>query len=300
MDYRATSNGVKICNSTDTNVQSSWRLRNEWLSSARLHCKGNMIPITFKSSFVLRNLRIYNFSSHQLFSINEYGISNGLPVFCEESLKPISKQLTNEDFLLCKNNIINVTFQPENFQLDSSSVIYKKRIYSLHRYTVDDGVIKICNSSDRDLLLAWKLRYDVVHFFLIIRKCRHNIVYFKRWKKDKWDLIIRSRGTYFTSFMLLKDIVFKRHGGFCLSNTRYIKTRIRLLLFVVMTSLSFSLICLLLLLIVYSLLPSLRTLPGMNIMSLSIAFVLWDIRQLNLHSRFFYTYYEDIEDPCPP
>ncbi len=62
-------------------------------------------------------------------------------------------------------------------------------------------------------------------------------------------------------------------------------------------SLALSFICLLLLLIIYCMLPELRTLPGLNLMSLSFAFSLWQIYLvafLSLYSRIG----KQVKVPC--
>ena len=51
--------------------------------------------------------------------------------------------------------------------------------------------------------------------------------------------------------------------------------RIDLIMIAPLCALGLSIICLLLLLIVYGMLPELRTLPGLNLMSLSFAFLMW-------------------------
>jgi hypothetical protein len=306
-DYGVTTNGVKICNSTDRDVQSSWRLRNGWLSYARLNCNGRVLSVPSDGTFTimsLSDLSIYNLRSNQLFSTDEYGILKKSLIFCEESFMPDSLQLTNEDLLLCNNNIINVTFK-ENYQIqnDDFSMMYKKRMYKNLRYTVDDGGIKICNISDIHRLYAWRSRYEFVQRKKLFEKCNGPLtrLLWKPLENLGHVKVLKDFTIIMPSGQVIpkEDNVITHYNSifFCL---HYPYSKVRLMYIAVMASLSFSLICSLLLLIVYSMLPNLRTLPGLNIMSLSLAFSLWDIRQLNLHSRFLYTYPKEIEDPCLP
>ena len=246
---------------------------------------------------VLRDLKMYDESRHQFFSVKEYGILNDTPMFCEESLKPISWQLTDEDSSLCNNSIIEANYQiQKNF-----SIIYKQKMYKSYR--VDDRTIKICNSSDKRLLYLWNIRNSRVQWSQIFNECSTTIIiepleYLRdaTTRKD-FSIVMPSKQ------VIPKEdyFIFNRVFIICWDNIWYdIDSKTRLLLLLMIASLSFSSICLLLLLIVYCMLPNLRTLPGMNLMSLSIAFILWNIYEATFYSMLLYKYFKKIKYCCIP
>ena len=116
-------------------------------------------------------------------------------------------------------------------------------MYDYTEYRVLNDSIKICNSTDNYLRNIWKLRNEWVKWTMHYKSC--NLLLF-----EGYFIMCKEK-------LMFYHVIGYRPAGVAS-----------------LCALALSIICLLLLLIVYCMLPELRTLPGLNLMSLSFAVLL--------------------------
>ena len=182
---------------------------------------------------------------------------------------------TLEDLSMCNDSIINIKYD-EHEVWNNFSIFYKNKVYDYTEYRALNDGIKICNSTDANIRKIWKLRNDWV------KQNRH----FESCKKPELItfVIIIGRYTVLKDFTILilqtKQIITKYNYGVFQGRAIICLEKVVLPidatnLVAPLCALALSLLSLLLLLIVYCMLPELRTLPGLNLMSLSFALLIW-------------------------
>ncbi|CAB3989516.1 probable G- coupled receptor Mth-like 12 [Paramuricea clavata] len=298
-EYRVLDDGIKICNSTDNDARNTWKLRNDWVK-ATMHYKSCNKPIApfrlyQKYYIVNKQFTVYFAARSQYFTRNSYGVRDGKPQVCNEKFKPTSSEYTQEDLLMCNDSMTNIKYDDEYTVRIDFSILYKNKVYDYTEYRVLNDGIKICNSTDKYVKNIWKLRNDWVKATMHQKSCNQPV-----------DVHAISQEFYtvrmdFSVLILPTDQVIAKYdyGVFegklkiCkekLIMSYYVKLigRIKPAGVAVLCALALSMICLLLLLIVYCMLPELRTLPGLNLMSLSFAVLLlltYTAVYLSLYSR---------------
>ncbi|CAB3993845.1 Hypothetical predicted protein [Paramuricea clavata] len=74
----------------------------------------------------------------------------------EEKYRPISKEYTQEDLVMCNDSIINIKYDEKYNVWDNFSILYKNKVYDYTEYRVLNDSIKICNSTDNNIRNIWK------------------------------------------------------------------------------------------------------------------------------------------------
>ena len=281
-EYRFSHDSLEMCASNDSRVQAIWRTRNSWEKLKDLYkCRESVSKLSdAKYYIVTKQFTVFYAPASQYFTRNDYGVHDGKPYTCKKKLKPISSDYTQEDLLMCNDSIINITYDDEYKVRTDFSILYKNKVYGYTEYRVLNDSIKICNSTENYVRNIWKLRNKWVKAKMHYKSCNKPIYFY-----------IISRMFYtvrkdFSILILPTDQVIAKYdyGVFegkleiCeekFINVYLITSIMPAVVAPLCSALALSFICLLLLLIVYCLLPELRTLPGLNLMSLSFAFLLW-------------------------
>ena len=181
---------------------------------------------------------------------------------------------------MCNDSIINIKYDDEYKVRTDFSILYENKVYDYTEYRVLNDSIKICNSTDNYIRNIWKLRNFCVKGTMYQQSCNLPIYVYT---------IARERYTVrkdFSVLILQTDQVITKYdygvfeGKLEICEEKFINLYLITSIMPAVVALSFSalalsFISLLLLLIVYCMLPELRTLPGLNLMSLSFAFLLW-------------------------
>ena len=294
-EYRVLNDGIKICNSTDNDVRNNWKYRNYWVKK-RMHFKScnepNNVFVTYREYYAVnKQFTVYLGSNGQYFTRNDYAVIDGQLNICKEKLRPTSTEYTQKDLLMCNDSTINIKYDDKYKVWNDFSILYTNKVYSYIEYRVllNDG-IKICNSSDNDIRNIWKVRNHWLKATMHFKSCNKPITYteYNRGRKytvlKDFSVLIRK-----TNQVIPKNDYGMFQGILMICDEKlflYI-TNIKITI-VPLCALALSFICLLLLLIIYCILPELRTLPGLNLMSLSFAFLLWQtylVAFLSLYSR---------------
>ena len=280
-EYRFSNDTVEICASNDPRILTIWKTRNSWEKSKDLykcHVTNDyhiLNPLMFYA--VNNQFTVYLADNSQYLTRSHYAVINGKPHFCAENLTHQSTDYTQEDLLMCNDSIINIKYDEEYKVWNNFSIFYKNVFYDYTEYRVLNDGIKICNSTNTSIRNFWKLR--------------------NKWVKEKMHLnsckkpIRRLHTLYHWGYIVLKDFrvsilntrqVIRRYDygvseGILTICFEKLNKKSRDLIDKIFLACAFllSCICLFLLFVVYGILPELRTLPGLNLMSLSFSFLLW-------------------------
>ena len=294
-EYRVLNDGIKICNSTDDYVRNTWKLRNKWVKE-RMYLKSCNEPNNkfwfYKKYYAVdKHFTVYLSTRSQYFTRNDYGVTstNSRFVTCKEKLRPISTAYTQEDLSMCNDSIINIEYDNEYKVWKNFSIFYKNKVYDYTEYRVLNDGIKICNSTDADIRHIWKLRNLWVKATMHYKTCNKPITYAEFHGQQYTvlkDFRVRIQKT---DHVIQKYDYGLWEGKLKICSEKLFSYAVNIKVIIApLCALAISFISLLLLLIVYCMLPELRTLPGLNLMSLSFAFLLWQtylVVFLSVYSR---------------
>ena len=293
-DYPVLNDSIKICNSTDNNVRSTWKLRNDWVKK-KIYFKScnkpnRTISLYHKDYTVSKKFTVYYILTDQYFTKNDYAVIDGEPHICREKLRPFLTEYTQEDLLMCNDSILNIKYNDEYKVWNNFSILYKKKVYDYTEYRVLNDGIKICNSTDNYVRNIWKVRNDWVKATMHHKGCNKLMLYMTYEAERKYTVLKDFSVLIHKTNQVIPKYDYGVFDGIlmiCDEKLFLYITNIKIII-VPLCALALSFICLLLLLIIYCMLPELRTLPGLNLMSLSFAFLLWQtylVAFLSLYSR---------------
>ena len=180
---------------------------------------------------------------------------------------------------LCNDSIINIKYDDEYKVWNNFSIFYKNKVYDYTEYRVLNDSIKICNSTDNFVKSIW--------IFRSLPSVMMKIMTFFNSCTVTSSTVTLHHGQYtvlkdFRVSILVAKQVITRHdyvvigGQPIICKEKLNKKTVYLIHEIILVCASLlSYICLSLLFVVYGMLPELRTLPGLNLMSLSFSFLLW-------------------------
>ena len=214
-EYRVLNDGIKICNSTENYVKNIWKVRNKWVK-ARINQKRCNKPIrTFwfyrKYYTVNKQFTVYLAGRSQYFTRNDYGLRDGRPYKCQETVRPTSTEYTQEDLLMCNDSIIDIKYDDEYKVSTDISILYKNKVYDYTEYRVLNDSIKICNSTDNYVRNIWKVRNKWVKEQMHKKSCNKPIKTFWFYRKyytvnKQFTVYLAGRSQYFTrNYYAMKD-----------------------------------------------------------------------------------------------
>ncbi|XP_028395154.1 uncharacterized protein LOC114519253 [Dendronephthya gigantea] len=332
-EYRVLNDTIKICNSTDDYVRNIWKMRNEWIKR-EISFKGSQICVylNYQAVVVSKQFHMYRSLTGQYFTKHDYGVIDGRPCISEEKYGPPSTEYTKEDLLTCSDSIINIKYDDEYkiWPNKNFAILYKYKVYDYTEYRVLNDTIKICNSTDDYVQNVWKMRTSWVKGFKYFESCIKSMrtntdkrghftllkdvklevvtVQYEISKTSSRNVTHRKKFNDLTEWV---DVSFLRksktkysysvfEGKFTVcpgKRTEHSISDIRLFFIAPFCALALSIICLLLLLIVYGMLPELRTLPGLNLMSLSFSFLLALINYV-VYLSLYLRVDKELDFPC--
>ena len=300
-EYRLLNEGIKICNSTDNFVRNIWKVRNGWLK-ATMHFKNcnesNRNRWLYQPYALRKDFAVYLGSSGQFFTRKDYGVRNGKLDICQEKLGPDLIEYTQEDLLMCNDSIISIKYDEGYKVWNNFSILYKNKGYDYTDYRVMKDGIKTCNSTDNYERNIWKARNIWVEATRHYKGCDKPITY-TEYNPGKYTVLEGFKVLIQKTNQVIPRYdygVFQGKLTICDEKLIFYLTNMKIII-LPLCSLALSFICLLLLLIIYCMLPELRTLPGLNLMSLSFAFLLWQtylVAFLSLYSRIG----KQVKVPC--
>lgn len=295
-EYRFRQGRLEVCASNDSKVHAIWRARNSWEKYKDLYDRcttGNFYVLHRLGYAVNKEFTVYSGRNGQYFPRDNYSLLEGKPAICQENVRASSTYYTQDDLYQCNHSMINIKYD-ENFKvLYNFSLVHKNHVYEYTEYRALSEEIKICNSSDIYLKKFWKARNDWLKATMNFKRCHEPSKYNKfiigeySVLNDLGVLILKKEQVISKDDYAIHDTAEGTKLLVCDEKLDFLIININIII-APLCALAISITCLLSLLIVYCILPELQTLPGLNLMSLSFAFLLWQaylVLFLSLFSR---------------
>ena len=265
-EYRVTGNGLQICNSSDRLIKEKWRNLTalEKRSTAFSDCDVHVGGFYHENYTVYKNFSVFFKPTNQNFTRQDYGVISGYFAICSASLS-----------FSCDKSLLEVQYGEQYEVFKNFSMFYERKVYDYSEYRLSLNGVKICTSSDVRVQAIWKTQ--------------------NKWEKSLGAPCDRSYKLNAREYTVTKKFVihfkddgqvFNRHEYSVIdaspyvckltAKPNYIIVDVKIIV-APLFALALSFICLVLLFMVYCLLPQLRTLPGLNLMSLCFAFLLWQM-----------------------
>ncbi|CAB4018002.1 Hypothetical predicted protein [Paramuricea clavata] len=265
-EYRITRDGLQVCHSSDRFIKEKWRnyIVSEKITTAFKHCNVSVDGFYSKNYTLHTNFTVFFKPTNQNFTRQDYGVIMGYFAICSAKLR----LSCNDDLVKVKNtNKYNVF---KNFSLVYNTKVYDYREYRFSQY----DSLEMRASNDSRVQAIWRTRNSWQKSLpaSCYRSYKLNARYYT--VTNQFAVYSADNGQY-----------FKRNDYAVIDGKPYVCGKEKLRPIYVITNfkiiiaplcaLTLSIISLLLLLIVYCILPELRTLPGLNLMSFSFALLLW-------------------------
>ena len=288
--YQFNHDGLQICTSNDPRVQAIWKTRNSWEKSKHLYkCRDRFRKLYIPEHYTLnKQFTVYFAANGQFYAKENYAVKNSIPYVCLKESRAITTEYTQEDLLMCNDSIIDVKYDEDYKVWNDFSILYKSKVYDYTEYRVMNDSIKICNTSDNFVRNVWKRRNawikEMMHFKGCMNRKDAVRIFHKLYTVQKDFRIVFSPS--------LQVITPREYGVFqgklliCLEKLLYPTTHDIKIFIAPLTALALSFVCSLMLLVVYCMISELRTLPGLNLMSLTFALLVWQINQIVYFSLF--------------
>ncbi|CAB3993515.1 Hypothetical predicted protein [Paramuricea clavata] len=266
-EYRITDDGLQVCNSSDRLIKEKWRnfIVSEKITIAFKHCNASVDGFYFENYTLHTNFTVFLKPTNQNFPRQDYGVILGYFAICSAKLR-----------FSCNDDLIKVKYGEQYNVFKNFSLVYNKKIYDYREYRFSHDSLEMCGSNDSTVQAIWRTRNSWQKSLpaSCYRSYKLNARYYTVTKQ--FAVYSADNGQY-----------FKRNDYAVIDSKPYVCGKENLRPIYVITNfkiiiaplcaLALSIISLLLLLIVYCMLPELRTLPGLNLMSLSFALLLWQI-----------------------
>ncbi|CAB4029187.1 Hypothetical predicted protein [Paramuricea clavata] len=264
-EYKITDDGLHVCNSSDRLIKEKWRnfIVSEKITIAFKQCNV-LVDGFYSENYTLHtNFTVFFKPTNQNFTRQDYGVIMGYFAICSRKLR-----------LSCNDDLVKVKYGEQYNVFKNFSLFYHNKIYDYREYRLSRNSLQMCGSNDSRVQAIWRTRNS--------------------WQKSLPASCYRSYTLNARYYTVTKQFAvysadngqyFKRNDYAVIDGKPYVCGKENLRPIYVITNfkiiiaplcaLALSIISLLLLLIVYCMLPELRTLPGLNLMSFSFALLLW-------------------------
>jgi hypothetical protein len=286
-EYRITNDGLQVCNSSDHLMKEKWRnfIVSEKITTVFKHCKVSVDGFYSENYTLHTNFTVLFKPTNQNFTRQDYGVILGYFPICSAKLR-----------LSCNNDLVKVKYNEPYNVYKNFSLVYNNNIYQYREYRFSHDSLEMCASNDSRVQAIWRTRNSWQKS--LPASCYRSYKLRARYYTVTKQFAVYSadNGQY---FKINDYAVIDGKPYVCgKENLRpiYVITNFKIII-APLCALALSIISLVLLLIVYCMLPELRTLPGLNLMSFSFALLLWQT-----YLVIFLSLYSDVgklfEIPC--
>ena len=277
-EYRITDDGLQVCNSSDRLIKEKWRnfIVSEKITTAFKHCNVSVDGFYSENYTLHTNFTVFFKPTNQNFTREDYGVIMGYFAICSRKLR-----------LSCNDDLVKVKYNEQYNVFKNFSLVSNRKIYDYREYRLSHDSLEMCGSNDSRVQAIWRTRNSWQKSLpaSCYRSYKLNARYYTVTKQ--FAVYSADNGQYFkrNDYAVLdgKPYVCGKEN----LSPIYVITNFKIII-APLCALALSIISLLLLLIVYCMLPELRTLPGLNLMSFSFALLLWQtylVVFLSLYSR---------------
>ena len=277
-EYRITDDSLQVCNSSDRLIKEKWRnfIVSEKITTAFKHCNVSVDGFYSENYTLHTNLTVFFKPTNQNFTRQDYGVIMGYFAICSRKLR-----------LSCNDDLVKVKYNEQYNVFKNFSLVSNRKMYDYREYRLSHDSLEMCGSNDSRVQAIWRTRNSWQKSLpaSCYRSYKLNARYYTVTKQ--FAVYSADNGQYFkrNDYAVLdgKPYVCGKEN----LSPIYVITNFKIII-APLCALALSIISLLLLLIVYCMLPELRTLPGLNLMSFSFALLLWQtylVVFLSLYSR---------------
>ncbi|CAB4020878.1 Hypothetical predicted protein [Paramuricea clavata] len=264
-EYRITDDGLQICNSSDRLIKEKWRnfIVSEKITIAFKHCNVSVDGFYSENYTLHTNFTVFFKPTNQNFTRQDYGVILGYFAICSRKLR-----------LSCNDDLVKVKYGEQYNVFKNFSVVHNKKIYDYREYRFSHDSLEMCGSNDSRVQAIWRTRNSW-------QKSLPASCYRSYKLNERYYIVSKQFAVYSAD----NGQYFKRNDYAVIDGKPYVCGKENLrpidvisnfkIIIAPLCALALSIISLLLLLIVYCMLPELRTLPGLNLMSFSFALLLW-------------------------
>jgi hypothetical protein len=264
-EYRITDGGLQVCNSSDRLIKEKWRnfIVSEKITIAFKHCNVSVDGFFSENYTLHTNFTVFFKPTNQNFRRQDYGVIMGYFAICSRKLR-----------LSCNDDLVKVKYGDQYNVFKNLSLVYNNKIYDYREYRFSHDSLEMCGSTDSRVQAIWRTRnlWQKSLPASCYRSYKLNARYYTVTKQ--FAVYLADNGQYFkrNDYAVIdgKPYVCGKEN----LSPIYVITNFKIII-APLCALALSIISLLLLLIVYCMLPELRTLPGLNLMSFSFALLLW-------------------------
>ena len=264
-EYRITDYGLQVCNSSDRLIKEKWRnfIVSEKITTAFKHCNVSVDGFYSENYTLHTNFTVFFKPTNQNFTRQDYGVIMGYFAICSRKLK-----------LSCNDDLVKVKYGEQYNVLKNFSLVYNNKIHDYREYRLSHDSLEMCASNYSRVQAIWRTgnSWQKSLQASCYRSHKLNARYYTVTKQ--FAVYSADNGQYFerNDYAVIdgKPYVCGKEN----LSPIYVITNFKIII-APLCALALSIISLLLLLIVYCMLPELRTLPGLNLMSFSFALLLW-------------------------
>ena len=264
-EYRITDDGLQLCNSSDRLIKEKWRnfIVSEKITFAFKQCNVSVDGFYSENYTLHTNFTVFFKPTNQNFTRQDYGVILGYFAICSAKLR-----------LSCNDDLVKVKYDEQYNVFKNFSLLYNIKIYDYREYRLSHDSLEMCASNDSRVQAIWRTRNSWQKSLPVscYRSYKLNARYYTVTKQ--FAVYSADNGQYFkrNDYAVIdgKPYVCGKEN----LSPIYVITNFKIII-APLCALALSIISLLLLLIVYCMLPELRTLPGLNLMSFSFALLLW-------------------------
>ena len=151
--YRVSNDCIEICDSYDS-TQEGCEIWKSWVF------KQNGKNLTLKElsldhAAISKRFAIYFAPFNRYFTRDEYVVVDTKPYVCKDKLETKLPLNTCSELLLCNDSVFRMKYDREYQVFHNFSIFYNQQEYRYNEYCVEKDEIKICNSSNIDVLNDW-------------------------------------------------------------------------------------------------------------------------------------------------
>ncbi|CAB4016435.1 Hypothetical predicted protein [Paramuricea clavata] len=265
-EYRTMDDGLHVCNSSDRLIKEKWRNFIVWEKITIPfinHCNVSVDGFYSENYTLHTNFTVFFKPTDQNFARQDYGVILGYFAICSSKLR-----------LSCNDDLVKVKYDEQYNVFKNFSLFYHNKIYDYREYRLTHDSLEMCGSDDSRVQAIWRTGNSWQKS--LPASCYGSYKLNARYYAvtNQFAVYSADNGQYFkrNDYAVIdgKPYVCGKEN----LRPAYVITNFRIII-APLCALALSIISLLLLLIVYCMLPELRTLPGLNLMSFSFALLLW-------------------------
>ena len=151
--YRVSNDYIEICDSYGY-TQEACEIWKSWVFKQK--CENlTLKELSLDHAAIGKRFAIYFAPFNRYFTRDEYVVVDTKPYVCKDKLEAKFPLNTSGELLLCKDSVFRMTYDREYQVFNNFSIFYNRREYTYNDYRVEEDEIKICNSSNIDVLNDW-------------------------------------------------------------------------------------------------------------------------------------------------